>query len=145
MKLKIFLLIAATTVLSWVRIAEAGEPVTKIDPVGYGVTDGKVDRTHSLPSDHLKIEPQITKTEPSLGTHWELERVIGFDSRRQVADTTKAPFRWVGKIEYVTVSGAPGRCTGALVGPDTVITAGHCLNDAASGITYILYFKCVLL
>lgn len=137
LKLKTFLLVIATTaVFSWARPADAGQSVTLIEPIGYSVINGKVDKSHSLPSDHLQMKPQVFKTEPSLGTHWELERVIGFDSRRLVADTTKAPFRWVGKIEYMTDTGAPGKCTGALVGPDTVITAGHCLINAGFGITF---------
>lgn len=45
------------------------------------------------------------------------------DTRRCVRNTTVAPFRYICSLE---VSGS-NCCTGTLIGPRTVLTAGHCL------------------
>jgi glutamyl endopeptidase len=53
-----------------------------------------------------------------------LESILGSDDRREVKDTATYPARAVVLITFGNM-----RCTGALVGPDTVLTAGHCIYD----------------
>jgi len=58
----------------------------------------------------------------------ELE-VIGADTRKRVQTTTIAPFRYICHVEINRgTGGEPGR-TGTLIGPRTVLTAGHCIWD----------------
>jgi V8-like Glu-specific endopeptidase len=67
------------------------------------------------------------------GPDQELE-IIGTDRRVMVTDTRPAPFRYICNLEYpVKGVGARPRSSGTLIGPRTVLTAGHCIVDRATG------------
>ena len=54
--------------------------------------------------------------------------VIGEDDRIQITRTFEFPWRAVAQLEMVDETDeVVARCTGSLVGPDVVLTAGHCL------------------
>jgi glutamyl endopeptidase len=59
-------------------------------------------------------------------TSGRLAEVIGVDTRRPVrrADVRNAPYRYICNLEYDGQS----ICTGTLIGPRTVLTAGHCIQ-----------------
>lgn len=63
------------------------------------------------------------------GSEAEDLEIIGSDTRTRVTDTTQAPFRYICNFEYnVPGRGRVAGCTGTLIGPRTVLTAGHCID-----------------
>lgn len=61
-----------------------------------------------------------------------LESVIGEDERARVLDTAALPWRMICNLNIVGSLGA-GTGTGWLVGPNTILTAGHCVHDRRIG------------
>ena len=60
--------------------------------------------------------------------------VIGDDERVPVVDTTLFPFSAIAYLELSSGAGVMvGSCTGTFIGPDVLLTAGHCLWDTAAG------------
>ncbi|MFC7440188.1 trypsin-like serine peptidase [Laceyella putida] len=58
----------------------------------------------------------------------ERESIIGRDDRTQVTNTGEYPYRAIVYIEF-EVDGNRASCSGFLIDPDTVATAGHCVYD----------------
>lgn len=56
------------------------------------------------------------------------EAVLGYDSRYRIFDTTTYPQRAISLIAYEGKT----HCTGWLISPDTLVTAGHCLHDGGA-------------
>lgn len=56
-----------------------------------------------------------------------LETVIGVDERQRVVDTDAFPWRMICALQMRGPGGTGGIGTGWLIGPRTVVTAGHCV------------------
>ncbi|MBN2909999.1 serine protease [Polycladomyces sp. WAk] len=63
-------------------------------------------------------------SDPFVSRSIGIDSVIGTDDRTKVSNTTSYPYSAVVKIETDV-----GECTGWLIGPHTVATAGHCVFD----------------
>jgi V8-like Glu-specific endopeptidase len=64
-----------------------------------------------------------------------IEAIIGPDGRAYIAagNNVLAPYRWVAYLDITAQNNDHYRCTGFLIGPSTVITAGHCVYDDGLG------------
>ena len=62
-----------------------------------------------------------------------LEVVLGADDRVQITSTTIPPWRWICSLRITAANGAQFIGTGWLVGPRTVMTAGHCVYMHSQG------------
>jgi V8-like Glu-specific endopeptidase len=85
---------------------------------------------YELENEGLEVQP-----EEEFEAAYEVEpEIIGPDTRVRVTKTTAAPFRYICNLEYNFPSaGAAGMCSGTLIGPSTVLTAGHCIFDSGAG------------
>ena len=62
------------------------------------------------------------------------QSVIGTDERELILDTTVFPFSAIVFLELEDALGEVfGSCTATFIGPDALLTAGHCLWDAEAG------------
>jgi glutamyl endopeptidase len=64
------------------------------------------------------------------------ESIIGADNRFLINPTTTYPARAVVLITFDPPGPGTSRCTGWLISRNTVVTAGHCLAAAGSGVFY---------
>ena len=65
---------------------------------------------------------------PALPAGRSFADVFGDDERQQITRTFERPWRAIAFLEMLDAKGeVAGGCTGSLVGPDVVLTAGHCL------------------
>ena len=86
--------------------------------------------------DHTEVEEVEgsgeTKEESTIGEPFtqideQLERVFGHDDRKRVTATRSYPWRTICKLEITAANGRSFGCSGALIGPRTVLTNGHCV------------------
>jgi V8-like Glu-specific endopeptidase len=99
---------------------EAPRPAQPFQPVWLGsipMATGSI-----LPVD---LRPPL----PGVG----LENVIGPDDRVMVPDPATIPWRCICHLEVIFDNGVKSYGTGWLAGPETVITAAHCVWDPRSG------------
>lgn len=107
---------------------------------GYPVNESGVDTANPLPEDVLNAPVSATRTDPTPGTAGGSQGPLptaepspGVETRERVDDSTALPYRNVVQMN--------GGCSGALIGPDTVLLAAHCVTtdvgDSLAGSRYI--------
>lgn len=71
------------------------------------------------------LDPATT-VEPEAGTE---RAVVGSDNRVRVTNTKTYPYSTIGYLEMTNAKGEVWSCSAALIGPKTILTAGHCLYN----------------
>ena len=80
--------------------------------------------------------PLNAKVGKQSGGNESAREIFGPDDRIQIS-ASDVPFRHICYLEYVTADGSRMRGSGWLVGPTTVITAGHCVWDREHGNDFV--------
>jgi V8-like Glu-specific endopeptidase len=96
------------------------EKVDKFDPSHALMEGKKIELTKAI--------PQYQEWTPD----WIPKDVCGQDDRAEVLNTNVAPWRWICQLLMKFPNGN-FIGTGWLIGPRTVMTAGHCLYDSRRG------------
>jgi glutamyl endopeptidase len=55
--------------------------------------------------------------------------VLDHDDRIWISDATQEPYRWICYLALTSANGTPMLGTGWLIGPRTIVTAGHCIYN----------------
>ncbi|MFC7440381.1 trypsin-like serine peptidase [Laceyella putida] len=83
---------------------------------------GAYTKGHRGTQERIYLDAPANEAKPQRNAH--TESVIGSDNRTRVTDTASYPYSAI-----VHIVSDIGGCTGWLIGPDTVATAGHCIYD----------------
>lgn len=75
----------------------------------------------------------VTENVFGFGRGLGTDSIIGADNRVRITPTTAYPWRAVAHLRISWPNGQTGGCSGAFVGPHTVLTAGHCLYQSGKG------------
>lgn len=114
-----------------VAISDAGERVTLSASEGAAMSAPSAGTGAASPRGAGPQDP-ATAT-PAGGGSADAESVISPDRRVQVTSTTAYPARATVHIVFQKVAGGGTfGCTGFMVGPDTIATAGHCVHNGNS-------------
>ncbi|WP_124726802.1 trypsin-like serine peptidase [Staphylospora marina] len=107
-------------------VAKYGTVNTSVKPAGIKTfSDGGASLAYEGTGQQVSAsQPTFNRVNPAGTGTVGTQSVIGTDQRTQVTNTTAFPYRAIAHIESDI-----GGCTGWMIGPRTVATAGHCVYD----------------
>lgn len=106
----------------------------RLDP-GAVPDPGASDHVQEAPKPRRRDEPPQDENGATLIPRLERERaqVDAIDDRVRVSSTTSFPWNTIAILYVEFPDGSEGTCTGTLVSPRTVLTAGHCIHSRDNG------------
>ncbi|WP_306748240.1 trypsin-like serine peptidase [Saccharothrix yanglingensis] len=102
--------------------------------------DGRLYRQTALaprgPDETRPVNPTPTDVVPEVGPQWAdggmgTRTIFGPDDRLRRSATTSYPWRVVGSIS--SPGATTSNCSGSLIGPRHLLTAGHCIHRGSGG------------
>ena len=125
---RVGLLLAVPLLAALLTAGVAMTPVSTRATDGPGVTPG---RSYHDATPNEGWLPPVGVRRPATAT---AASVIGEDERIPIPDTTIYPFSTIAYLElFNDANEVFAVCSGAFIGPDAVLTAGHCLWDSGRG------------
>ena len=95
---------------------------------------GELDAATSNIGADARVDDHDQKGEPQKDENGKiLNSVIGADNRVNISDTTVYPWRAITKLLVRWPNGQGGGCSGTVIAPRYVLTAGHCVNQSSKG------------
>lgn len=108
------------------------------------ITMDKLDLDTGIEASYTILDYPETKvfesTEGFIGRVPEPRSIIGNDDREVVTNTTRVPYRYIGRLNITCKNGEEYTGTGFLVGKNTILTAAHCVYIKGNTISKVMFY-----
>ena len=90
--------------------------------------------TEGFNPENIEVTEELSNLPRSCDLEFDSpESVCGRDDRIRISGTSRIPWRMICQLIITRNDGSSSRCTGWLIGPGTVMTAGHCVYSHSAG------------